>query len=168
MNRGSVKGGGLTRIGDFNLFMANVHIGHDCQLGDHIVIANASTLAGHGEIGNYVNISGLCATHQFVRIGDYAMLGAGAMVSQDIAPFMLASGDRARLYGLNVIGLKRNGFSAATIRQLKRAYQLLFRTSHRFQEAVTAISEEGLDSPQIDYLINFLHQSQRGFARCGN
>ncbi|NJN45890.1 MAG: acyl-ACP--UDP-N-acetylglucosamine O-acyltransferase [Candidatus Competibacteraceae bacterium] len=166
IHRGSTKDEGITRIGHHNFLMTYTHVGHDCTIGDHVVTANAVALGGHVSVGNYVNIGGSCAVHQFTRIGAYAMIGGGSMVTLDILPFMMAVGDRVKLYGLNRVGLKRHGFNATTIQQLKRAYKLLFRCNLRLDEAVTAIHESGLDeSSAVAQLIAFIAESKRGIAR---
>ena len=165
IHRGTTKDRGVTRIGNDNLLMAYSHVAHDCMIGNQVTMANAATLAGHVTVGDYVNISGLCAIHQFVRIGAYAMLRGGTMVSLDVPPFMLAAGNHASLYGLNLKGLQRHDFSAAAIRGLKRAYKLLFCSSLRLEEAIAAVRAAGLDSPHITYLLDFLSESRRGVMR---
>jgi UDP-N-acetylglucosamine acyltransferase len=145
--------------------MAYSHVAHDCSIGNFVVMANVATLAGHVTVGDYVNIAGLCAVHQFVRIGAYAMLGGGTMAPMDIPPYTIASGDRARLYGLNLVGLQRHGFSPEDVRQLKRAYKLLFRSELSLQDAVAAIREAGLDSPHVTHLLKFISDSKRGVTR---
>lgn len=165
VHRGSTKEQWVTRIGSDNFFMVSSHVAHDCSIGDHVILANAATLAGHVTVGDYVNIAGLCAVHQFVRIGAYAMLGGGTMAPLDIPPFMMASGNHARLYGLNLRGLQRHDFSAEDLRQLKRAYQLLLRSELRLEEALAAVEAAGLDSPQVAYLLEFMRTSRRGVTR---
>jgi UDP-N-acetylglucosamine acyltransferase len=165
LHRGTTKDRQLTLIGNDNLFMAYSHVAHDCSIGNFVVMANVATLAGHVTVGDYVNIAGLCAVHQFVRIGAYAMLGGGTMAPLDIPPYTIASGDRARLYGLNLVGLQRHGFSPEDIRQLKRAYKLLFRSELSLQDAVAAIREAELDSPHVTHLLKFIGDSKRGVTR---
>ncbi len=166
IHRGTMKDRQVTRIGDDNLFMVSSHIAHDCLIGSHVVMANAATLAGHVTVGDHVNIAGLCAIHQYVRIGAYAMLGGGAMVPLDVPPFMVASGDRAKLHGLNTVGLRRQGFDKDELRRLKRAYTLLFRSDLRLTEAIEAVQAEHLDaSARVVQLINFIQESKRGVTR---
>jgi UDP-N-acetylglucosamine acyltransferase len=164
IHRGSAKDQGVTRIGDANFLMAYVHIAHDCVVGHHGVLANAVTLAGHVTIGDHVNMGGLCAIHQYTRIGSYAMVGGGSIITLDIPPFVLAAGNRAKLYGLNRVGLRRLGFSAHEINQLKQAYRLLFRDHRRLDEARAAIQAAGLDSPHVSHLLSFISTSKRGIA----
>jgi len=166
IHRGSTKDHGITQIGHHNFFMTYSHVGHDCRVGDHVIMANAAALGGHVSVGDHVNVGGSCAVHQFTRIGAYAMVGGGSMVTLDILPFMMAVGDRVKLYGLNQVGLKRHGFSSITIQQLKRAYKLLFRSNLRLDEAVAAIHQAGLSqSSAVAQLLTFITESKRGIAR---
>jgi UDP-N-acetylglucosamine acyltransferase len=165
IHRGSVKGGGLTRIGSDNMLMAYSHVAHDCRLGHRIIMANGATLGGHVEVGDAVNIAGLVAVHQFVRIGCHAMVGGGSAVLRDVPPYMMASGNHARLFGLNRRGLQRAGFSAESIHALKQAYRLLYRSGLQFAQACEALREGGPHTPEVNYLVQFLGQSERGFIR---
>jgi UDP-N-acetylglucosamine acyltransferase len=165
MHRGSGKPGwGRTVVGNGGFFMAYVHIGHDCRIGDKVIMATGAMLAGHVVVEDQVNISGATAVHQFARIGRLAMLGGGGIAVQDIPPFMMAAGNHARLYGLNRRGLTRAGLSAEAITALKHAYRLLYRSNLRQAEAVAALRE----SPQpaeVEHLLEFLESSQRGTVR---
>ncbi len=163
INRGTaIKG--ETKIGKRCFLMAYAHIAHDCTVGDEVIMANNATLGGHVQVEDYAILGGLVAVHQFVRVGKLAMLGGGAMVSLDVPPFTQACGDRAKLYGLNLVGLRRHGFSRETIRALKRAYRILFRSKFMFREAIERIEKE-FSEPQVKYLVDFLKSSQRGFCR---
>jgi len=165
INRGTEEGGGLTQIGDECLLMAYVHIAHDCFLGHNVVMANNATLAGHITIGNYATVGGLTAVHQFVRVGDYAFVGGKSVVVKDIPPFVLASGDRATLHGLNQVGLKRHGFTADALKQLKKTYRLLFRIGLTLNEAIERVSAEVEQLPEVNAFINFIKSSERGITR---
>lgn len=166
VHRATTKEDHVTRIGNHNYLMAYSHVGHDCVLGDHITMANGATLAGHVSVGNHVNIAGLCAVHQFARIGAYAMLGGGTMAPMDIPPYAMASGNHARLYGVNRRGLQRHGFDADTIRQIRAAYRLLFRSGLRLSEALAAIEADAtLHGQAIDELLDFIRTSKRGITR---
>ena len=166
IHRASTKQDFETRIGDHNLLMAYCHVGHDCRLGNHNVIANGTMLGGHVEIGNHVTIGGLCAVHQFGRVGDHAMLGGGTMAPMDIPPFCMASGNHARLLGLNRRGLLRAGFSAEVLVALKRAYKLLFRSPLLRAAAIQHIRDEpALRCDAVDSLLAFLESSKRGVSR---
>ncbi|MGD9364815.1 MAG: acyl-ACP--UDP-N-acetylglucosamine O-acyltransferase [Desulfobacteraceae bacterium] len=165
INRGTEEGGGLTRIGDGCLLMAYVHIAHDCSLGHNVVMANNATLAGHIEVGDYATVGGLTAVHQFVRIGDCAFVGGKTVVVKDIPPFVLASGDRAKLHGLNQVGLKRRGFNEDTLKQLKKTYRLLFRIGLTQNEAIERVIAEVELLPEVESFINFIKSSERGITR---
>jgi len=165
MNPGTEAGGMVTRVGNGSLFMANAHVGHDCEVGDTVVLANSAALAGHVVVEAHAIIGGLGGVHQFTRVGESAMCGAGAMVSQDVPPFCTASGDRARLYGLNLIGLKRRGFPEITVRALKRAYRALFLSGKPLEAAVARAREAAGDTPEVTQLIAFVEGSARGVCR---
>ena len=165
INRGTEFGGGVTAVGEENLLMAYVHIAHDCQTGRKVILANNATLAGHIIIGDFVTVGGLVAIHQFVRIGDYAYIGGKAAVVKDIPPFVIASGDRAKLFGLNNVGLKRQGFSKDTLSLLKKAYRIFFRIGLTLNEAVERVKAEVEQIPEVINLIEFVQSSQRGITR---
>lgn len=165
INRGTTKQEGVTRLGSHCLLMAYAHVAHDCSIGDHVVMANAATLAGHVTVEDYAILGGLSAVHQFARVGAHAILGGGTMAPQDIPPFVMAAGNHATLHGINVRGLERRGFSNEDILQLKRAYKLLFRGGRKFETGFELIREQGLDSPHVRYLMDFIRDSQRGVTR---
>jgi UDP-N-acetylglucosamine acyltransferase len=166
VNRGTVQGGGVTSIGNRNFLMAYVHVAHDCHLGNHLIMANAATLAGHISIGDHAIIGGLVGIHQFVRVGPYVMIGGCSAVGRDVPPFMRAAGGyRAKLYGLNSVGLKRHGFSNERIVTLKQAYELLFRSGHRMAEAMKIAREEFKDSADVLQVLTFMEGSKRGVCR---
>ncbi len=166
VNRGTIPGGGKTTIGHHNFLMAYVHVAHDCHLGSHLIMANAATLAGHITIGDHAIIGGLVGIHQFVRVGAYVMIGGCSAVGRDVPPFMRAAGGyRAKLYGLNSIGLKRHGFSNERISVLKRAYEALFRSGHRMAEAIKRAREEFKDSADVLEVLAFLEGSKRGICQ---
>jgi UDP-N-acetylglucosamine acyltransferase len=165
IHRASVGGDGLTTIGDNNFLMAYVHIAHDCKVGSSVIMANVATLAGHVAVEDHVVIGGLSAVHQFTRIGAYSMVGGLSGVAQDIPPYMIASGPRAKLFGLNAIGLKRHGFSETTIKELKKAYKILFREKHTLKEAIRKIQEDIPYTDEIKHLIEFIQKNKRGICR---
>lgn len=166
VHRGTARGGGETRIGNGNLFMAYVHVAHDCRIGDHVVMANAATLGGHIEIGDNAVVGGLVGVHQFCRIGAYSMIGGCSAVAQDIAPFVRVAGNRARLFGLNLVGLRRNGFSDERIIAIRHAYRLLFRAGMPLKEAVKKIRDELGPSEDVEILLSFMEgDSKRGICR---
>jgi len=165
INRGTEEGGGVTVIGNHNLFMAYSHIAHDCIIGNHVIMANAATLAGHIEIEDYAIIGGLVGVHQFAKVGRSSFVGACSAVSRDVPPFCLAVGNRARLYGLNLTGLKRRNFSTHTLKKLKNAYRILFRSGLTLKEALEQVQQKITDSPEVDHLIEFIKKSKRGIIR---
>ncbi len=165
IHRASVEGDGITEIGNNNFLMAYVHIAHDCKIGSSIAMANAATLAGHVVVEDFAVIGGLVAIHQFTKIGAYSMVGGFSGVGQDIPPYTIASGSRAKLYGLNAIGLKRQGFDDSTIRNLKQAYKILFRSKLTLKKAIDKVKHELKQSKEIRHLIKFLEQNKRGICR---
>ena len=165
IHRASVGGDGLTEIGDSNFIMGYVHIAHDCKIGSSVAMANAATLAGHVTVEDFAFIGGVVAIHQFARIGAYSMVGGFSGIAQDIPPYTMASGARAKLYGLNVIGLKRHGFSDEAINNLKKAYKILFREKRTLQDALKSIKAELSGTPEVDRLVEFIEQNKRGICR---
>jgi len=156
---------GVTVIGDRNLLMAYTHVAHNCKLGNYIIMGNAANLAGHIHIEDHAIISGMTGIHQFTRIGAHCFIGGASAVSKDIPPFVLASGNYAKLYGLNIIGLKRRGFKEETVRALKEAYRIIFRSSLLLKVAIEKVKNEVEDLPEIRQLITFIQKSERGICR---
>ena len=167
IHRGTPRGKGTTRIGDSVFLMAYAHIAHDCQLGNGVLMANAATLGGHVEAGEGAVIGGIVAAHQHVRIGEFSCIGGFSGVRMDIAPYMLAtSAEHAKLYGANLIGLKRNGFSAESIQAIKKCYNIFFRSSLTVKEAVEKVRQEIDPLPEVERLIEFVSSSStRGLSR---
>ena len=165
LSLGTAGGGMVTRIGSDNLFMNYAHVGHDCQIGDHVHVVNGVALAGHIVAEDYAIISGLAAVAQFVRIGESAFVGGGSMVVMDVPPFCMANGDRAKLIGLNVVGLERRGFTAEQVSELKRAYKLLFQSKLLARTAIERIRAEVAPSPHAQQLADFVAASERGVTR---
>ncbi len=165
VNRGTEEGGGVTRIGDDCLLMAYAHIAHDAILGNQVVMANNATLAGHVVIGNHATVGGLTAVHQFVRIGDYAFVGGKTVVVKDITPYVLASGDRATLHGLNLVGLNRHNFAPDVLKQLKKTYRIIFRIGLTLNEAIERVAAEVEPLPEVKAFIDFIKSSERGITR---
>jgi UDP-N-acetylglucosamine acyltransferase len=165
LSRGTAEGGGETLIGSNCFIMAYAHVAHDCRLGNHVILANAVTLAGHITVEDYAIVGGVTPVHQFVRIGAYAMIGGGSGVGKDIVPYAMASGNRARIYGLNIVGLKRHGFSSETIKKLRLAYKLIFYSTLNTTQALKAVKTQITDCPEVDYLLNFIKGSKRGICK---
>ena len=165
LNPGTVGGGMITRVGNNNLLMMYCHIAHDCIVGNRNVIANGATLGGHVVIEDGVIVGGLVGIHQFVRIGAGAILGAGSMVSKDVPPFCNATGDRAKLHGLNVEGMKRRGFDKAKIDTIHKAYRIMFRSKLKINQALEKIRRELPALPELEQFTSFISASERGVCR---
>lgn len=164
-NRGTEGGGGITRIGNDNLFMAYCHIAHDCILGDHVIFGNAATLAGHVVIEDWVNVGAFSGVQQFCRVGQHAFVAAYSGVTKDVVPYATVQGNHASTYGLNSIGLQRRDFSRETLAELKRAFRLLFRSNLNTTQALEAIEDEGFTTPEVKTLVEFVRDSERGIVK---
>lgn len=162
---GTQGGGGVTRIGNKNLFMSYSHVAHDCVVGNGNVLANSVALAGHVEITDFVILGGLSAVHQFTRIGKHAFIAGGSMVAMDVPPYCTAQGDRAELAGLNTVGLSRHGYTDDQIGRIKDAYRILFRSKLGLNEAVSRLKAEHGGHTEIDHLLEFVASSKRGLTR---
>lgn len=165
LHRGTESGGGETLIGSDNLFMAYSHVAHDCIVGNRVILANGATLAGHVQVDDFAILGGLSAVHQFTRVGAHVMVSGGSMVAQDIPPYTIAQGDRAKTVGLNLVGLKRRGFSEQALRSIKQAYKIIFRSGLRQEEALQKIAAEVVSGPELEVFVDFIKNSQRGVAR---
>jgi UDP-N-acetylglucosamine acyltransferase len=165
INLGTAKGGGTTRVGDRNFIMAYTHIGHDCQLAEHIIIVNGAQLAGHVTIEHHANVSGLTGFTQFTRIGAYAYIAAGAFANKDIVPYAIAEGHWATPRAVNRVGLKRAGFDAAERRNIDTALRFVLDRALTIDEVTARIGSECEPSPQIAHLLEFIRNSERGIAR---
>jgi len=165
INRATAEGGGETILGNDNFIMAYSHIAHDCKIGNQVIMANASTLAGHIEVEDFAIVGGLVAIHQYVRVGRYAIIGGASGVPKDVPPYMCAAGNRAKLFGLNTVGLKRHGFPDATLAALKQAYRILFRSHLTLSKAALKVQAEVPDLPEIRYILEFVQNSKRGICR---
>lgn len=156
MNPGTEGGGMITRVGDDCLFMVASHVAHDCQIGDHVVMANNATLGGHVTVGEWAILGGLAAVHQFVRIGRHAIVGGMSGVEHDVIPYGSVMGDRARLAGLNLVGLKRRGFDRETIHDLRRAFRLLFADEGTMAERLTDVADLFIGNEPVMDILNFI------------
>jgi UDP-N-acetylglucosamine acyltransferase len=167
LHLGTVTGDGETTVGNNNLFMAYSHVAHDCHLGNNIVMANSATLAGHVTVEDYAILGGLCAIHQFVTIGESVMIGGGSMVGNDLPPYTIVTGEgrEVRLRGLNLIGLKRRGFSDETVSSLKKLYKILALSGLKLAEALQRMKSEVPSSPEVEHFISFIEGSKRGVCR---
>lgn len=162
---GTAGGGGLTQIGDRNLFMAYSHVAHDCTIGSGCILANCATLAGHVLMEDHVTMGGLAAAHQFTRIGRHAFISGGSMVTMDIPPYCTAQGDRAELSGLNTVGLTRHGFTDEQVARIKAAYRTVFRSKLGLREALAQVKAEHHGHGEIEHFVGFIEGSERGVAR---
>jgi UDP-N-acetylglucosamine acyltransferase len=166
INRGTVKGGGLTMIGDHNLIMAYTHIAHDCQIGSHIIMANAATLGGHVTVEDWATVGALCPVHHFVRIGTHAFIGGGTTITRDVLPFSKTSAERGtHAYGLNAVGLERRGFTKDRIRKIHHAYRLLLASKLNTSQALEKLKAEADRGEDVEMLIRFIESSERGVIK---
>jgi UDP-N-acetylglucosamine acyltransferase len=156
MHTGTVGGGGVTTVGSDSLYMVGSHVAHDCVVGDRVTFANNATLGGHVVIGDFVFMGGLCAVHQFTRIGRYSFVGGGGVVTKDVIPYGSVWGNHAHLEGLNLVGLKRRGFSREAINALRAAYRLLFADEGTFQERLDDVAEAHADTPEVMEIVDFI------------
>ena len=166
ISRGTVGGGGATRIGSGCLIMAYAHIGHDSIIGNECILANSATLAGHVIVEDYATVGALCPVHQFCRIGKYAYIGGGTVITQDVLPYSLTSATReVHAFGMNKVGLERRGFDQTRVRALHHAFRLLTAAKMNTAQAVEKLSAEGVESDDVRYLVEFVKASQRGIIR---
>ena len=164
-NRGTVQDAGVTCIGSHNWIMAYVHVAHDCHVGDHTIFANNAQLAGHVHVGDYAVLGGFTGVHQFCRVGAHSITAIGAVVLQDIPPYVTASGNSAKPFGINSEGLKRRGFAPLTINQLKRAYRTLYKSGFTLEEAKRELMQQVAECAEVKLLVDFLATSTRGIIR---
>lgn len=165
VNRGTGPGGGLTRIGDDNLFLAYVHVAHDCLVGSHTVFSNNATLAGHVTVEDWVILSGFAGVHQFCRIGEHAFVGMGCLVNGDVPPYVMVADQYAAPRGINAEGLKRRGFDGERIAAIKRAYRAVYMSGKPLAEARQELAESARDSADVRRMLEFIERSERGLLR---
>lgn len=166
LNRGTLKGGGVTRIGSHTLIMAYAHVGHDSSIGDHAMLVNAATLAGHVTVEEWAVVGALCPVHQFVRIGAHAYIGGGTTITQDVLPFAKVSARRdVRTFGMNAIGLERRGFSKERVRKIHHAYRVLLNSKLNTSQAIEKLKAEDDHGEDVAMLIRFVEQSERGVIK---
>ncbi|CFQ61723.1 UDP-N-acetylglucosamine acyltransferase [Yersinia frederiksenii] len=165
IHRGTVQGGGLTKVGSDNLLMINAHIAHDCIIGNRCILANNATLGGHVEIDDYAIIGGMTAVHQFCVIGAHVMVGGCSGVAQDVPPFVIAQGNHATPFGINIEGLKRRGFDKESLHAIRNAYKLLYRSGRTLDEVKPEIAELAQQHPAVQAFSDFFERSTRGIIR---
>ncbi len=166
INRGTVKGGGLTRVGSHTLIMAYTHVAHDCRIGDHVILANAATLGGHVTVEDWATVGALCPVHHFVRIGTHSFVGGGTTVTRDVLPFSKTAAERGtHAYGLNAVGLERRGFSKERIRKIHHAYKVLLASKLNTSQALEKLRSEADRGEDVEMLIRFVENSERGVIK---
>jgi UDP-N-acetylglucosamine acyltransferase len=165
VNRGTTKQDGVTRVGNDNLFMANSHVAHDCQIGSHCVLANVATLGGHVVLGDWVIMGGMSGVHQFCKVGAHAFVANNAAVTRDVPPYVLAVGQPAEPHSVNSIGLARRGFTPEQVRNVKNAFRILYRQDLKLAEALLKLQDLASSAPEIAALVEFIGQSERSLVR---
>ena len=166
INRGTVKGGGVTRVGNHNLIMAYTHVAHDCVVGDRVILANAATLGGHVTVEDWAVVGAMCPVHQYVRIGAHSYVGGGTTITKDVLPFSKTVAARdTRAYGLNAIGLERRGFSKERIRKIHHAYKVLLASKLNTSQALKMLKAEPDGGTDVEMLIRFIESSERGVIK---
>lgn len=165
ISRGTVKGGGLTRVGDNNFFMAYAHVGHDCMVGNQTIMVNYSALSGHVILSDYAIIGAYAAVHQFCLVGAYAFIARATYVTKDVLPYIMIAGHTTSACGINTVGLRRRGYSSSAIDHLRRAYKIIFRKGLTVQQAVAELEQMQTDCPEVIPMIDALNQSTRGIVR---
>jgi UDP-N-acetylglucosamine acyltransferase len=167
LNRGTLGGHGVTVIGSNNFVMAYGHVAHDCEIGDYVIMANAATLAGHVSVGDHATVGAFSAVHQFCRVGPHAFIGGFSVITRDALPFIKTVGARneAKIYGINTLGLQRQGFSEKSIEELKQLYRVCFRSQMNTSDALISVREKQWTTPEVSTLIEFMESSKRGFIR---
>ena len=165
IHRGTIQGGGVTRIGNNNLLMVNVHVAHDCQIKNNCILANNATLAGHVQLDDFVIVGGMSAIHQFVIVGAHVMLGGDSMVSQDVPPYVMAQGNHAQPFGVNLEGLKRRGFDKPTMHAIRNVYKMIYRSGKTLEEVLPEIEQIAQTESAISFFVEFFKRSTRGIIR---
>ena len=165
VHRGTGGGGGITRLGSHNLLMAGTHVAHDCFVSDRVIFANAATLAGHVKVEEGATIGAFSGVHQFCRVGEHAYIGGYSVITQDAPPFILTVGNRARIHGINVIGLQRREFTEEAIQALRQAYRILFRSRLPLEDALQRLRDEFGSQREVTRLADFIRSSSRGVIR---
>jgi UDP-N-acetylglucosamine acyltransferase len=165
INRGTIHGEGVTRVGDDNLFMAYSHVAHDCRVGNQIVLSNVATLGGHVEIGDFAILGGLSAVHQFTKVGAYCFIANNAAVTRDVPPYVMAVGQPAEPHSINAVGLKRRGFTDDQVLNVRRAYRVLYRSKLKLKAAMEQLEIAALTQPEVRTFVDFIKRSSRSIVR---
>lgn len=165
IHRGTVQDKSLTKLGNDNLLMAYTHVAHDCLVGSHVIMANAASIAGHVLVEDFAILGGFTLVHQFCKIGQYSFSAMGSIISRDIPPYVLVGGQPTKPHGINAVGLDRQGFGQEAIRQVKKAYKIVYKSGLKLEDAILALEEMAEETPEVKCLVNFLKQTQRSILR---
>jgi UDP-N-acetylglucosamine acyltransferase len=165
MHRGTVQDHGVTQIGNDNLFMAYTHVAHDCIIGDHVIMANGASLAGHVHLNSHAILGGFTLVHQFTQIGQYSFAAMGSAITQDIPPFIMVGGKPTRPHGINSVGMERNGVAAEDVRLIRNAYKIIYKMNLRLEDAIEQMEELATDSKELTEMVEFLRNVRRGILR---
>lgn len=165
MHRGTLQDHGITKIGSDNLFMAYTHVAHDCVIGDHVIMANGASLAGHVHLGDHAILGGFTLVHQFTQIGQYSFSAMGSAITQDIPPFVMVGGRPTRPHGINSVGMERNGVTPEAIRQIRKAYKILYKMNLKLEDAIEEMEGMAGDSDELSTMVSFLRNVTRGILR---
>lgn len=165
MHRGTQQDQSVTRIGSDNLFMAYTHVAHDCVIGDHVIMANGASLAGHVRLNSHAILGGFTLVHQFTQIGQYSFSAMGSAITQDIPPFVMVGGKPSKPHGINSVGMERNGISPEDIRLIRKAYKIIYKMNLRLEDAIEQIEEMAGESKQVSEMVSFLRNVSRGILR---
>jgi UDP-N-acetylglucosamine acyltransferase len=165
MHRGTQQDKCLTLIGSDNLFMAYTHVAHDCQIGDHVIMANGASIAGHVHVGDHAILGGFTLVHQFTQIGEYSFSAMGSAITQDIPPYVMVGGRPTRPHGINSVGMERNGIPPEVVRQIRKAYKILYKTNLRLEDAIEEMEDMAGESNELSNMVSFLRNVTRGILR---
>ncbi len=165
IHRGTKQDQGLTLIGSDNLFMAYTHVAHDCVIGDHVIMANGASIAGHVHLGDHAILGGFTLVHQFTQIGEFSFSAMGSAITQDIPPYVMVGGRPTRPHGINSVGMERNGVSAEDIRLIRKAYKILYKNNLRIEDAIEEIEDLAGESNELSNMVSFLRNVTRGILR---
>ena len=165
IHRGTVQDKSMTQVGSDNLLMAYTHVAHDCVVGDHVIMANAASIAGHVQVESHAILGGFTLVHQFCKIGQYSFSAMGSILSRDIPPYVLVGGQPTKPHGINAVGLERQGFSQDAIRQIKKAYKIVYKSGLKLEASIEALEEMAEETPEVDCMVTFLKQTQRSILR---
>lgn len=165
LHRGTQQDHSLTQIGDDNLFMAYTHVAHDCIIGNHVIMANGASLAGHVRLNSYAILGGFTLVHQFTQIGQYSFAAMGSAITQDVPPFIMVGGRPTRPHGINSVGMERSGISAEDIRLIRKAYKIIYKMNLRLEDAIDQMEDIAGDSKEVSVMVNFLRNVTRGILR---